>query len=167
MRGEGVKTYSSLCRTEPSARGVAPATDDAARPATGGRAARPKDPTAQADGRNVGCESPKHRTVNCPPSSFSHSGTATGGSPRTSANALRSVSQPDRGSGPWRRRPSTSTPSSRIRFQRSRTPRFEHRPQGVAVGLLFPPRRAVTRRPASDGDGSDAVLSHAEQGCSA
>jgi len=77
---------------------------------------------AQADARKAQCESPKGWTVNRPSASFSHSGAATGGSARTSANALRSVSPPDRGSGPWRRRPSTSTPSSRIGSRRSWTP---------------------------------------------
>ena len=131
IRGEGVQTRSPLCRTEPSARGVAPATADAARPATRGRAARPQDGTAQADARKAQCESPKGWTVNRPPASFSHSGAATGGSARTSANALRSVSPPDRGSGPWRRRPSSSTPSSRIRYRRSWTPPLPRKRRGV------------------------------------
>ncbi len=97
MRGEGVQARSPLCRTEPSARGVAPATADAARPATGGRAARPQDATVQADGRNVGCESPERRTVSRPPSSFSHSGSTTGGSARISANGrvLKSGLRPE------------------------------------------------------------------------
>ena len=90
-----------------------------------------KDATAQADGRNVGCESPERWTVNRPPSAFSHSRTATCGSARTSANALQSVSPPDRGSGPWRRRPSTSTPSSRIGFRRSWPPPLPRRRRGV------------------------------------
>ena len=71
-RGEGVNTRSPLCRTEPSARGVAPATAGAARPATGGRAARPQDTTAQADGRKTRRESPEGRFVKRPPVSFSH-----------------------------------------------------------------------------------------------
>ena len=98
MRGEGVQARSPLCRTEPSARGVAPATARAARPATGGRAARPQDATAQADGRKVRCESPRGRIVNRPPSSFSRSRTATSGSARASAGSR----QPShRRSGQW------------------------------------------------------------------
>ena len=71
-----------------------------ARPATGGRAARPQDTTAQADGRKVRCKSPKGRIVNRPPASFSRSRTATGGSARASTNAIRAASPPDGGSGP-------------------------------------------------------------------
>ena len=122
MGGEGVQARSPLCRTEPSARGVAPAMADAARPATGGRAARPQDATAQADGRTVRCESPKARIVNRPPSSFSHSGTATGGSARTSATrsgpSARRTEDPGLGGGglPPLRRPRGTG------FRRSRTP---------------------------------------------
>ena len=71
-----VKTRSPLRRTEPSARGVSPATADAARPATGGRAARPQDATAQAVGRNSRRESSGGRIVKRTPASFSHLGAA-------------------------------------------------------------------------------------------
>ena len=100
MRGEGVKTRSPLCRTEPSARGVAPATVDAARSATGGQAVRPQEATAQADGRKVRCESPKARIVNRPPSSFSRSRTVTSGSARASENAIPAATPPDGAYGP-------------------------------------------------------------------
>ena len=49
--GEGVKTHSPLRRTEPSARGVAPATVLAARSAMGGLDAGTQDVTAHADKR--------------------------------------------------------------------------------------------------------------------
>ena len=72
LKAEGrvVKTHSPLRRTEPLARGVAPATADAARPATGGRAARPQGAAAQADRRNRRRESPERRFVKRPPRRF-------------------------------------------------------------------------------------------------
>ncbi len=79
---------------------VAPATVDAARSATGGRAVRPQEATAQADGRKVRCESPKARIVNRPPSSFSRSRTVTSGSTRASENAIPAATPPDGGYGP-------------------------------------------------------------------
>ena len=73
-RGEGVKTHSALCRTKPSARGVAPATTLAARSATGGLAAGPQDVAAPADKRRGGFESWEGRSVNRPPTSSSRRG---------------------------------------------------------------------------------------------
>ena len=75
-RGEGVNARSPLCRTKPSGRGVAPDPTGAARPATGGRAARPQDTTAPVDGRKSRRESPRGRFVKRPPASFSHRSTA-------------------------------------------------------------------------------------------
>ena len=75
-KGEGVNTRSPLCRTEPSARGVAPATAKAARSATDDRAAMPQDVGSAADGGSPPCESPEGRSVNRPPPSFSHRGAA-------------------------------------------------------------------------------------------
>jgi len=62
-RGEGVKTHSALCRTEPLARGVAPATPVAPRPATGGRGAWPQDVAGAADTHPPTCESPEPKIV--------------------------------------------------------------------------------------------------------
>ena len=74
--GRVVKTHSPLRRTEPSARGVAPATARVARPATGGRAAWPQDVARTADARLPPCESRNRRIVNRPPASNSHASTA-------------------------------------------------------------------------------------------
>ncbi len=74
--GRVVKTHSPLRRTEPSARGVAPATARVARSATGGRAAWPHDVACAVDARPPRCESQASQTVNRPPTSNSHSSTA-------------------------------------------------------------------------------------------
>ena len=74
--GRVVKTHSPLRRTEPSARGVAPATASVARPATGGRAAWPQDLARASDSGPSPCESAERQSVKRPPASFSHSSTA-------------------------------------------------------------------------------------------
>ena len=58
-----VKTHSPLRRTEPSARGGAPATAPVARPATGGRAGWPHDVAGTADARLPSRESPGGQSV--------------------------------------------------------------------------------------------------------
>ena len=65
-----MKARSPLCRTEPSARGVAPATVLAARSATGGRAAGTQDVAVPADKRRGRCESWEGRIVNRPQRRF-------------------------------------------------------------------------------------------------
>ena len=75
-RGERVNARLPLCRTEPSARGVAPATAPVARPAMGGRAAWPQDVARAADARPPPCESRGPQSVNRPPASISPSSTA-------------------------------------------------------------------------------------------
>ena len=83
----GHKEYAGLATVEwlKPGWGRPPATADAARPATRGRAARPQDATAQADGRNARREPPERRTVKRAPASFSRRGAAWDGgrSPET------------------------------------------------------------------------------------
>ena len=129
MRGEGVQARSPLCRTEPSARGVAPATAVVARPATGGRAARPQDVATPADKQEARCESPNRKIVKRPPASFSHS----------SAAQFRAVGCPTRTCGP---RPAPPPYSARC----------------LVWMPSLPPRRNGGRR-ASDESGQAGVAS--------
>ena len=62
-RDEGVNPHSSLSRTKPSARGVAPDPARAARPATGDQPAWPQDVGRLADTCLTPCESPVGRGV--------------------------------------------------------------------------------------------------------
>ena len=80
--GERVKPRSPLCRTEPSARGVAPAPAISARSTLDDRATWPHDVTKASVARLLPCESAECRIVNRPPASFSHRGAARGGTPK-------------------------------------------------------------------------------------
>ena len=75
-RDEGVNPHSSLSRTKPSGRGVAPAPARTARSATGGRTAEPQGVAVPADEWQGPCESREPQSVNRPPASISRSSAA-------------------------------------------------------------------------------------------
>jgi len=75
-RDEGVNPHSSLSRTKPSGRGVAPDPARTARSATGGRTVEPQGVAFLADEWQGPCESREIQSVNRPPASISRSSTA-------------------------------------------------------------------------------------------
>jgi len=120
--GRVVKTHSALRRTEPSVRGVAPDPAPVARSATGGRTAERQGVTFPVDEWQGPCESREPQTVNRTPTSISHARTPRVEAPGLGKRAPSRQPAWNRGSVPWTMRPSTSTPSSRIGFRRTRIP---------------------------------------------